>query len=181
MTSHVKRWPASFGYHQVGSKARRARLHRHAPATVCRLVCVARPPLPRADARDLLSVSSFLTLHAPGTSATAHFLNAETIELLPPGAVVVNAARGSLVDDDALIHALRAGRIAAAGFDVYNREPHVRPEYRVLPNVFLLPHLGTGTIETRTQMGMRGLDNVDAALAGKTPRDLLTGAAASSR
>jgi len=56
-----------------------------------------------ADARDLLSVSSFLTLHAPGTNATAHFLNAETIELLPPGSVVVNAARGSLVDDDALI------------------------------------------------------------------------------
>jgi lactate dehydrogenase-like 2-hydroxyacid dehydrogenase len=97
---------------------------------------------------------------------------------VPPGAVRVNAARGSLVDDDALIRALRA---AAAGFDVYNREPHVRPEYRVLPNVFLLPHLGTGTIETRTQMGMHGLDNVDAALAGKTPRDLQTGAAASSR
>jgi lactate dehydrogenase-like 2-hydroxyacid dehydrogenase len=93
----------------------------------------------------------------------------------------IGRARGSLVDDDASIRGLRAGRIAAAGFDVYNREPHVRPEYRVLPSVFLLPHLGTGTIETRTQMGMRGLDNVDAALAGKTPRDLLTGAAASSR
>jgi len=134
-----------------------------------------------ADARDLLSVSSFLTLHAPGTNATAHFLNAETIELLPPGAVVVNAARGSLVDDDALIPALRSGRIAAAGLDVYNGEPHMRPEYRALPNVFLLPHLGTATIETRTLMGMRGLDNVDAALAGKTPRDLLTAAPASSR
>jgi excisionase family DNA binding protein len=117
-----------------------------------------------ADARDLLSVNSFLTLHAPGTNATAHFLNAETIELLPPGAVVVNAARGSLVDDDALIPALRSGRIAAAGLDVYNGEPHMRPEYRALPNVFLLPHLGTATIETRTLMGMRSLDNVDAAL-----------------
>lgn len=57
----------------------------------------------------------------------------------------------------------------------------MRPQYRTLPNVFLLPHLGTATIETRTLMGMRGLDNVDAALAGKTPRDLLTGAPASSR
>jgi lactate dehydrogenase-like 2-hydroxyacid dehydrogenase len=66
--------------------------------------------------------------------------------------VVVNAACGSLVDDDALIPALRSGRIAAAGLDVYNGEPHMRPEYRALPNVFVLPHLGTATIETRTLM-----------------------------
>jgi lactate dehydrogenase-like 2-hydroxyacid dehydrogenase len=134
-----------------------------------------------ADARDLLRVSPFLTLHAPGTNATAHFLNAETIELLPRGAVVVNAARGSLVDDEALIRALRSGKIAAAGLDVYNGEPQIRPEYRTLPNVFLLPHLGTATIETRTRMGMRGLDNVDAALTGNIPRDLLVASKASSR
>lgn len=157
-----------------GMKIHYTNLHRLRPE-------LEREAVFHADARELLSVSSFLTLHAPGTNATARFLNAETIELLPPGAVVVNAARGSLVDDGALIAALRSGRIAAAGLDVYNGEPHVRPEYRVLPNVFLLPHLGTATIETRTQMGMRGLDNVDAALAGKTPRDLLTAAAASSR
>jgi lactate dehydrogenase-like 2-hydroxyacid dehydrogenase len=129
-----------------------------------------------ADARDLLRNSPFLTLHAPGTKATTHFLNAETIELLPQGAVIVNAARGSLVDDNALIGALRSGRIAAAGLDVYQGEPHINPEYRTLPNVFLLPHLGTATIETRVQMGMRALDNLDAALAGKTPEDLLTAA-----
>ncbi|MGH9739131.1 MAG: 2-hydroxyacid dehydrogenase [Candidatus Acidiferrales bacterium] len=134
-----------------------------------------------ADARDLLTKSPFLTLHAPGTKATDRFLNAETIELLPHGAVVVNAARGSLVDDDALIRALRSGRIAAAGLDVYNGEPHINPEYRNLPNVFLLPHLGTATIETRTRIGMRALDNLDAALAGKTPEDLLTSTAVSSR
>ena len=127
-----------------------------------------------ADARDLLANSAFLTLHAPGTKETAHFLNAKTIELLPHGAVVVNAARGSLVDDDALIQALRSGRIAAAGLDVYNGEPHINPEYRTLPNVFLLPHLGTATIETRIRIGMRALDNLDAALACKTPQDLLT-------
>jgi lactate dehydrogenase-like 2-hydroxyacid dehydrogenase len=132
-----------------------------------------------ADARELLKVSPFLTLHAPGTNATARFLNAETMELLPRGAVVVNAARGSLVDDGALIHALRSGRIAAAGLDVYNGEPQIRPEYRTLPNVFLLPHMGTATTETRTGMGMRGLDNVDAVLAGKTPRDLLAASAVS--
>jgi lactate dehydrogenase-like 2-hydroxyacid dehydrogenase len=127
-----------------------------------------------ADARELLTSSPFLTLHAPGTKATAHFLNSKTIELLPHGAIVVNAARGSLVDDSALIQALRSGRIAAAGLDVYEGEPHINPEYRTLPNVFLLPHMGTATIETRIQIGMRALDNLDAALAGKTPEDLLT-------
>ena len=133
-----------------------------------------------ADARDLLRNSPFLTLHAPGTKATTHFLNAETIELLPHGAVVVNAARGSLVDDNALIQALHSGRIAAAGLDVYEGEPHINPEYRTLPNVFLLPHLGTATIETRIRMGMRALDDLDAALAGKTPQDLLTPAGVTS-
>lgn len=133
-----------------------------------------------ADARDLLANSPFLTLHAPGTKETAHFLNPKTIELLPHGAVVVNAARGSLVDDDALIRALRSGRIAAAGLDVYNEEPHINPGYRTLPNVFLLPHLGTATIETRIRIGMRALDNLDAAMASKRPEDLLNPAAISS-
>jgi lactate dehydrogenase-like 2-hydroxyacid dehydrogenase len=134
-----------------------------------------------ADARDLLKNSPFLTLHAPDTKETTHFLNSETIELLPHGAVIVNAARGSLVDDNALIGALRSGRIAAAGLDVYEGEPHINPEYRTLPNVFLLPHLGTATIETRIRIGMRALDNVDAALSGKVPQDLLTQINATSR
>ena len=78
------------------------------------------------------------------------------------------------MDDNALIQALHSGRIAAAGLDVYEGEPHIPPEYRTLPNVCLLPHLGTATIETRIRIGMRALDNLDAALAGKTPEDLLT-------
>jgi lactate dehydrogenase-like 2-hydroxyacid dehydrogenase len=122
-----------------------------------------------AGFRDLMHVSQFLTLHAPATSATRHFLNAETIALLPPGAIVVNAARGNLIDDHALIAALQTHRIAAAGLDVYEGEPNLRPEYLTLPNVFLLPHLGTATIEARTKMGMCALDNLDAALAGKIP------------
>ncbi|HUN61246.1 MAG TPA: D-glycerate dehydrogenase [Candidatus Sulfotelmatobacter sp.] len=126
-----------------------------------------------ADFRDLLRLSSFLTLHAPATDATRHFLNAETIAFLPLGAIVVNAARGGLIDDVALLAALQTHRIAAAGLDVYEGEPNLRPEYRTLPNVFLLPHLGTATIEARTKMGMCALDNLDAALAGKTPPNLL--------
>jgi lactate dehydrogenase-like 2-hydroxyacid dehydrogenase len=123
------------------------------------------------DAHDLLRISQFFTMHAPGNKQTAHFLNARTIALLPQGAIIVNAARGMLVDDDALIAALRIHRIAAAGLDVYNNEPHLRPEYLTLPNVFLLPHLGTATIDARTNMGMRALDNLDAALSGRTPPD----------
>ena len=125
------------------------------------------------DARDLLPVSQFFTMHAPGNSQTAKFLNAETVSLLPQGAIVVNAARGTLIDDDALLAALRTGRIAAAGLDVHGNEPHLRPEYLALPNVFLLPHMGTATIEARTKMGLRALINLDAALAGQTPPDLL--------
>lgn len=125
------------------------------------------------DFRDLLRTSSFLTLHAPATTATRHFLNAETIAFLPHGAIIVNAARGGLIDDDALIAALQTHRIAAAGLDVYEGEPNLRPEYGTLPNVFLLPHLGTATIEARTKMGMCALDNLDAAFAGKTPPNLV--------
>jgi lactate dehydrogenase-like 2-hydroxyacid dehydrogenase len=125
------------------------------------------------DVRDLLRVSQFFTMHAPGNSQTSKFLNAKTIALLPQNAIIVNAARGTLVDDDALVEALRTGRIAAAGLDVYNNEPHLCPEYLSLPNVFLLPHLGTATIEARTKMALRALDNLDAALTNQTPADLL--------
>lgn len=118
-----------------------------------------------ADAHELLAVSPFLTLHAPATSQTERFLNAKTIQLLPHGAIVINTARGSLVDDDALIAALRTGRVAAAGLDVYEGEPRIHPGYRALSNTFLLPHLGSATIETRTRMGMLALDNLDAHFA----------------
>ncbi len=127
-----------------------------------------------ADARELLQVSQFLTLHAPATRETSRFLNATTISLLPKGAVVVNAARGSLVDDDALIAGLRSGHVAAAGLDVYDGEPHVRPEYCALPNTFLLPHLGSATVETRTRMGMVALENLDAVFADKAPPNPVT-------
>jgi lactate dehydrogenase-like 2-hydroxyacid dehydrogenase len=126
-----------------------------------------------ADFRDLLRVSQFLTVHAPATDATRHFLNAETIALLPQSVIIVNAARGGLVDDDASIAALQTRRIAAAGLDVYEGEPNLRPEYRILPNVFPLPHLGTATIDARTKMGLSALDNLGAAFAGKTPPNIL--------
>jgi lactate dehydrogenase-like 2-hydroxyacid dehydrogenase len=124
------------------------------------------------DAADLLRVSQFLSLHAPETPETRHFLNAQAISLLPEGAIVVNTARGGLVVDDDLIAALKSGRIAA-GLDVFEGEPKLNPEYVSLKNTFLLPHIGSATIETRTAMGMLALDNVDAVLNGRPAPTLI--------
>jgi lactate dehydrogenase-like 2-hydroxyacid dehydrogenase len=119
------------------------------------------------DPSDLLRASQFLSLHAPETPQTYHFLNAKAISLLPAGAIVVNTARGGLVVDEDLIAALKSGRVAAAGLDVFEGEPKLNPEYVSLKNTFLLPHIGSATIETRTAMGMLALDNVEAVLKGR--------------
>jgi lactate dehydrogenase-like 2-hydroxyacid dehydrogenase len=119
------------------------------------------------DPSDLLRASKFLSLHAPETPQTHHFLNAKAISLLPQGAIVVNTARGGLVVDEDLIAALKSGRVAAAGLDVFEGEPKLNPEYVSLKNTFLLPHIGSATIETRTAMGMLALDNVEAVLNGR--------------
>ena len=121
----------------------------------------------------LLPVSQVLSLHAPLTSQTRHFLTKERIELLPQNAIVINAARGDLVVDDDLIEALKSGKLAAAGLDVYPGEPNIHPEYRHLLNTFLLPHMGTSTVETRDAMGFCALDNLDAVFAGKTPPNVV--------
>jgi len=120
---------------------------------------------------ELLPLSELLSLHAPSTPETRHLLDARRLALLPRGAIVVNSARGDLVDDEALIAALRSGQVGAAGLDVFQGEPAVNPGYRTLPNTFLLPHMGSATVETRDAMGFRALDNVDAVLSGRPPRD----------
>jgi lactate dehydrogenase-like 2-hydroxyacid dehydrogenase len=119
------------------------------------------------DPHELLRVSQFLSLHAPETPETRHFLNANSIGLLPRGAVVVNTARGGLVVDEDLIVALRSGQVAAAGLDVFDGEPHIHTGYLELRNTFLLPHVGSATVETRVAMGMLALDNIDSVLAGR--------------
>ncbi|MGD9044683.1 MAG: NAD(P)-dependent oxidoreductase [Desulfobacterales bacterium] len=113
----------------------------------------------------------FLALHTVASPETIKLLNAERITLLPDGAIVVNASRGVVIDDDALIAALKSGKITAAGLDVYNDEPNINPEYRQLLNVFLMPHIGSATRETRDAMGFRALDNLDAIFAGLEPKD----------
>ena len=141
-----------------------------------------RRPLPPEEAHgavyhasldELLPLSAFLSLHCPGGEATHHLINERTLALLPPGAVLVNTARGTLVDDAALVAALRTGRLFAAGLDVYAGEPALNQDYLALPNCFLLPHLGSATVETRDGMGFRALDNLDAFFAGRPAPDAL--------
>ncbi len=118
--------------------------------------------LPQCDA---------LSLHAPSGPATTGIMNADTFGRLKPGAVFVNAARGALVDEDALIAALQSGQLFAAGLDVYRREPDFDLRFAALPNVFLVPHMGSSSVETRTAMGFRALDNIASVLAGRTALD----------
>jgi lactate dehydrogenase-like 2-hydroxyacid dehydrogenase len=122
---------------------------------------------------SLLAVSDVLSLNAPSTPDTYRWLNAARIARLPEGAIVVNAARGTLVDDEALIAALTSGRVAAAGLDVYEGEPKLNPGYLALENAVLLPHLGSATTTARNGMGFLALDGIDAVLLGEEPANLV--------
>jgi lactate dehydrogenase-like 2-hydroxyacid dehydrogenase len=120
---------------------------------------------------SLLAVSDVLSLHCPTTPESVGIINARTLALLPDRAILVNTARGALVDEAALVSALRSGKLFAAGLDVFRTEPGGNPEIAALPNVFLLPHIGSATEETRDAMGARALDNLDAFFAGREPGD----------
>jgi lactate dehydrogenase-like 2-hydroxyacid dehydrogenase len=120
-----------------------------------------------ADLGDLAEQADMLSLHAPGGAQTRHMVDAALLARMPAHAVLVNTGRGSLIDEAALAQALAERRIAAAGLDVYEAEPHVHPALLALPNVVLLPHLGSATIEARTAMGMKVADNLDRFFAGE--------------
>jgi lactate dehydrogenase-like 2-hydroxyacid dehydrogenase len=122
---------------------------------------------------SLLGISDFLSINAPSSPETRGAINANVFAKLPRGAIVVNTARGDLVNDDDLIAALKSGQVAYAGLDVYKGEPAIHPGYYELDNVFLLPHMGTSVIEARNEMGFAALDNIDAVLAGSEPPSAL--------
>ena len=126
-----------------------------------------------ASFRDMLPHCNFLSLHAPATQTTDKIINAETLALLPKGAVLVNVSRGGLVDEDALIEALSTGHLFAAGLDVFRAEPDYDTRFADLDNVIMSPHIGSGSVETRNAMGFRALDNIASVLAGKGPIDPL--------
>ena len=126
------------------------------------------------NAESLLGCSDFLSLHCPSNAESRNFLDERRIGLLPQGAIVINTARGDVVDDTALIAALESGRVQAAGLDVYRGEPHnIDPGYARLANTFLLPHIGSATLVARSGMGLQALDNLDAYFAGKLPPNRL--------
>ncbi len=110
---------------------------------------------------SLLSVSDFFSINCPSTKETKHIINNKTIKCFPNGAVVSNSARGDMIDDDAMVDALKNGKIFALGLDVYNGEPDIHPDYLTLPNVFVLPHLGSATKKTRTAMADLAVNNID--------------------
>ena len=123
---------------------------------------------------ELLATSDVVSLHTPATPETLGLMNANRIGLMKRGSYLINTARGSVVDEPALIAALRSGHLAGAGLDVYPKEPAITPELLTLPNVVALPHLGSATVETRTAMGMRAVANLEAHFAGTPLLDLVT-------
>lgn len=129
----------------------------------------------RAEARDsieeVLQEADFVSLHCPGGKENYHLLNRERLALMGPQAFLINSARGDVVDQEALIEALRNGAIAGAALDVYEGEPAVPEALLSMENVVLLPHLGSASKETRVAMGLRVVENLEAFFAGQPPRD----------
>lgn len=123
--------------------------------------------------QELLPLSQFLSLHCPLTPQTARLINKDSIARLPDGAVIVNTARGGIVDDEALIAALKSGKVAAAGLDVFEGEPRLDARYIGLANTYLLPHMGSASTEARNAMGFCCIDNLQAVLLEGRPAPTL--------
>lgn len=166
------------GFGRIGQAVARRAVHGFG----MRVLAWSRSPVTAAPGSGVESVPTLeallplvdvLSLHCPGGMATRHLLDARRLALLPPHAVVVNTARGDVVDEAALVAALEGGRLAGAGLDVFEREPVVHPGLLGREDVVLLPHLGSATVESRTAMGLRVVENLEAVFAGTTPRDLV--------
>lgn len=126
----------------------------------------------RAESLEaLLASSDIVSLHCPATPETRHLMNAARLRQMPSSSFLINTARGDVVDEHALVNALRERVIAGAGLDVYEFEPTVLPDLREFANVVLLPHLGSATRETRIAMGERAIRNLSAVLSGEAPPD----------
>ena len=125
------------------------------------------------DLKSLFKQSEFLSINCPATPQTIKIINKETLSYLEDNVVVGNAARGDVVDDNAMVDAIKSGKVFAYGLDVYNGEPKIHPEYLKLKNIFLLPHLGSATKRTRWDMGYRATQNLEDFFLGKKPQDLI--------
>ncbi|MCZ6524990.1 MAG: D-glycerate dehydrogenase [Gammaproteobacteria bacterium] len=125
----------------------------------------------RDSVDEVLQEADFVSLHCPGGKETYHLINSERLALMKPAAFLINSARGDVIDLSALIKALNGGTIAGAGLDVFEGEPAVPDALLAMENVVLFPHLGSATIETRVEMGMRVIENIKAFFDGDEPRD----------
>ena len=114
--------------------------------------------------KSLISVSDFFSINCPTTEETNKIINEETLSYFPNGAVIINSARGDMIDDEAMINALKSGKVFALGLDVYNGEPDIHPQYLKLDNVFILPHLGSATEKTRFAMADLAISNIEEYL-----------------
>jgi lactate dehydrogenase-like 2-hydroxyacid dehydrogenase len=161
------------GYGRIGrAVAARARAFGLRIQWVGRAGGTALPDEEMAPSLDaLLATSDIVSLHAPATPESHHLMNATRLAQMRAGSLLINTARGSLIDEGALADALRSGHLYAAGLDVHEFEPTIHPALQQLENVVLLPHLGSATVETRTAMGLRALENAVQWLAGQPPRD----------
>lgn len=120
---------------------------------------------------EVLKQADFVSLHCPGGKENFHLINAERLKMMKRDAILINTARGDVVEEKALVEALKNGTIKSAGLDVFEAEPKVTEDLLTMENVVLLPHLGSATRETRVAMGMRVLENLDLFFAGKPVRD----------
>lgn len=166
------------GFGRIGREvARRARFGFGMQVIAHNRSPVADPLLAESGARQvdtieaLLAQSDFVSLHCPGGAENRHLIDAGRLEAMKPTAILVNTARGEVVDEEALVEALMARRIAGAGLDVFEGEPAVNRGLLACENAVLLPHLGSATVETREAMGFRVLQNIDDFFEGRTPRD----------
>jgi glyoxylate reductase len=125
------------------------------------------------DRDTLLRESDFVTLHVPLTTETTHALGAREFSLMKPSAFLINASRGRVVDEEALVEALEKKQIAGAGLDVFEHEPKVHPKLLNMPNVVLQPHVGSATTETRLAMAMLAAQSLIALLEGKRPPNVV--------
>ena len=142
----------------------------------------AVPPGVRAVSLDhLLSTSDFISVHVPLLPETTHLLNDKTFAMMKPNCVVVNTARGPVIDEKALARALKSGTIAAAGLDVFEREPQIEPALLELQNVVLAPHIASASRETRLKMCMMAAENLVAGLKGEHPPNLVNPEALGNR
>jgi len=122
---------------------------------------------------DLLRESDFISLHVPLTESTYHLISDEEFDLMKKTAILVNTSRGPVVDEKALVRALKAGKIAGAGLDVYEREPECEPELKELDNVIIVPHIASASVETRTKMATMAAENAVAVIRGEVPPNLV--------